>query len=67
MGWMISNKEDKTMVLHFLQAITKQCGVINPQWFMSDDADQYYNAWADVFGVGITKKVLCAWHVDRAW
>ena len=64
---MVSNKEDKLMILHFLRAIRQQSGVVHPQWFMSDDVEQYYNAWTEVFGVGGTKKVLCAWHVDRAW
>ena len=34
---------------------------------MTDDAEQYYSAWKDVFGENQTKKILCAWHVDRAW
>ena len=34
---------------------------------MSDDAQQYFNAWWEVFGAHNTKKLLCAWHVDRAW
>ena len=33
---------------------------------MSDDADQFYNAWVDVFGDG-PKKLLCTWHVDKNW
>ena len=31
------------------------------------DAEQYFNAWTTVFGRNITKKLLCSWHVDRAW
>ena len=34
---------------------------------MSDDADNYFNAWKAVFGGGDTKKILCAWHIDRTW
>ena len=34
---------------------------------MNDDAEQFWNAWIGVFGVNNTKKLLCAWHVDRAW
>ena len=34
---------------------------------MSDDADNYFNAWKAVFGEGDTKKILCTWHIDRAW
>ena len=33
---------------------------------MSDDADAFYNAWQTVFG-GEAKKLLCFFHVDRAW
>ena len=66
-GWMVSNKEEKLMIICFLQAIRKKSGVIHPHWFMSDDAEQYYSAWTYVFGIGGTKKVLCAWHVDRVW
>ena len=34
---------------------------------MSDDAEQYWNAWCGVFGKNSTKKRLCVRHVDRAW
>ena len=34
---------------------------------MSDDAYQYFNAWRGVFDTNGTTKLLCAWHVDRAW
>lgn len=33
---------------------------------MSDDAEQFFSAWISVFGSG-PQKLLCAWHVDRAW
>ena len=33
---------------------------------MSDMAEQYYSTWISVFG-GSPNKLLCAWHVDRAW
>ena len=34
---------------------------------MSDDAQQFYNAWSNVFTKVSPKKLLCYWHVDRAW
>ena len=34
---------------------------------MSDCAEQYFHAWSGVFTKGNTKKLLCIWHVDRAW
>ena len=44
-------------------------GPLHPQWFMSDDAEQFFNAWkaVHVFGGENCRKLLCAWHVDRAW
>ena len=34
---------------------------------MSDDTEQYFTVWSDIFGSSQTKKILCAWHIDRAW
>ena len=33
-------------------------GEIHTHVFMSDDAQQYFNAWSDVFGADNTKKLL---------
>ena len=33
---------------------------------MSDDAEQFYSEWTTIFG-GTPQKLLCTWHVDRAW
>ena len=41
-------------------------GSITPTCFMSDDAEQFFNAWRSVFGPE-KNKLLCTWHVDRAW
>ena len=34
---------------------------------MADCAEQYFHAWCGVFNENETKKLLCIWHVDRAW
>ena len=34
---------------------------------MIDDAEQFFTAWRTTFGDGTTTKLLCLWHVDRAW
>ena len=65
-GWCLSNREDAVVMRAFFEAIKKKVGIITPAWFMSDDADQFYNAWIAVFGKQ-PKKLLCIWHVDRAW
>ena len=65
-GWMISNKEDGTMLSVFLKSLQDRTGPITPMFFMSDDAEQYYSSWRDIYG-GQPRKLLCSWHVDRAW
>ena len=47
-------------------AIKENVPSIKPCWVMTDDAEQYFSAWIAVFGMG-PKKLLCTWHIDRAW
>ncbi len=63
----ISNREDSTLLTEFLKAVHKRVGDLTPTCFMSDCAEQYYNSWCGVFGSNMTKKLLCIWHIDRAW
>lgn len=66
-AWCLSNRTDYCVVVYFLQAVKKNVGFnITPQWVMTDDAEQFYKAWVTVFGDG-PQKLLCTWHVDRAW
>ena len=66
-AWMLSNREDGISLIPFFEAIKCSSGVITPSWFLSDDADNYFNAWKAVFSEGDTKKILCTWHIDRTW
>ena len=65
--WAISNKQDTEVLTLVLNIVKQRSGNINPKWFMSDDAQQYFNAWKTVFGGKGCKKLLCAWHIDRSW
>ena len=65
-GWCLSNRTDLTLLLIFFKEIKKSVVNIVPKWVMSDDADQFFSAWVGVFCVG-PQKLLCTWHVDRAW
>ena len=64
-GWMISNRENTTALNAFFTAIKQACGNIKPLWFMSDDAQQYFNAWKG--GTENKKKIICTWHIHRSW
>ena len=66
-AWMISNREDAMALNVFFTTIKNACGMVTPKWFMSDCAEQYYNAWQGVFDTTETTKVICIWHVHRAW
>ena len=66
-AWMISNREDMMALLPFFEAIKRTCGDIAPKWSMSDCAEQYFNAWKGVFDVSQTNKLVCIWHIHRAW
>ena len=66
-AWAVSNREDVTLLVQFLKAVRAQVGQRQTDYFMSDCAEQYFNAWCSVFGCEKTKKLLCIWHVDRAW
>ncbi len=65
-AWCLSNRTDFPLLASLFEAIKNRIGVIMPNWIMTDDADQFYSAWIEVFGRG-PKKLLCTWHVDRAW
>ena len=66
-AWAITNREYTTILIHYMKAIKQKVNSLTPQWFMSDDADQFFNAFRVVFVSTGTKKILCAWHIDRSW
>ena len=67
-AWCISNREERTQLQIFYNEIKEKVGMLTPKWFMSDLADQYYSAWVATFNCSPPpQKLLCTWHVDRAW
>ena len=65
--WMISNREDAAAIRQCLLKVKEKCGDIVTKHFMSDDADNFFNAWKSVFNVSNTKRLTCAWHLDKSW
>lgn len=65
-AWCLSNREDQALMIIFYTCLKDKCGEISPQWIMTDDAEQFYSAWVVVFD-SQPHKLLCAWHIDRAW
>jgi len=67
-AWAISNKEDTNVLTEYLSAVKERTENVTPKIFMSDDAEAFYNAWKNVFGSSEeTKRILCLFHIDRAW
>lgn len=46
-AWLISNKEDGVTLVELLRERT---GSIRAAYFMSDDGEQYYSSWNEVYG-----------------
>ena len=65
-AWCISNREDQLLFINFFKALRTRVGNLSPAWFMSDLAEQYYNAWVESFH-NRPRKLVCTWHLDRAW
>ena len=66
-GWAIRNREDGCILTQFFKNIHKRTAELMPNIFMSDDAEQHWNSWPAMYGNTKTKKLLCKWHIDRAW
>ena len=41
---VITIREDALLLMELLKQVKKRTGSLTPQWFMSDDADQYFNS-----------------------
>ena len=67
-AWCISNREDQSLLLQFYGAIKNRVGPLSPKWFMLDFAEPFYSAWLSIFPKSSPpNRLLCTWHVDRAW
>ena len=42
--WGISNREDRSMLTQLFRFVKKCVGPLQPKLFMSDDAEQFWNA-----------------------
>ena len=66
-AWCLSSQEDYTTMTIFFNEIKNNCGVVKSVFFMSNMAPQFYNAWVAVMGDPRPKKLVCTWHVNKAW
>ena len=57
-AWMLSNREDAISLIPFFAAIKGSSGVVSPSWIMSDDADNYFNAWKQCLVKEILRKLF---------
>ena len=65
-AWAVTNSEDTVHLVNFLRSVKEKVEETKTHVFVSDDAQQYFNAWSEIFGKDDTKKLLCSWHIDRA-
>ena len=57
-AWAITNHEDAVTLKVFFCSLAKHIHMLCPDVFLSDDADQFYSSFCDVFGN--TRKLLCS-------
>ena len=65
-AFLFSNRETENILELFFKSIEQHSGQIHCQSFMSDMAQQSYNAWKQVMGDS-QHRLYCAWHVDKAF
>jgi len=47
-AWLISNREDESVLTEFFKFLHVRTGDLTPPWLMSDDAEPYYQSWTSV-------------------
>jgi len=65
-AFMISNRIDEAVLTIFYSKIKSLTGQLQPNVFMSDMAESFFNAWI-VEMKHPKHRLYCTWHVDRAW
>jgi len=65
-AFMISNRIDEAVLKIFYSKIKSSTGQLQPNVFMSDMAESFFNAWI-VEMKRPKHRLYCTWHVDRAW
>lgn len=66
-AWAISNREDITSLSLFLEQLRLRSGDLKPKYLITDDVQQYWNAWVSTYEANNTSKLLCTWNIARAW
>uniref|UniRef100_H2XLZ5 SWIM-type domain-containing protein n=1 Tax=Ciona intestinalis TaxID=7719 RepID=H2XLZ5_CIOIN len=61
-----TQREDAELLTRAFSALKHKCGDIMTDIFMSDLANNFYNAWTTVFTIP-NKRLYCNWHVDKCW
>uniref|UniRef100_A0A914UTY1 C2H2-type domain-containing protein n=1 Tax=Plectus sambesii TaxID=2011161 RepID=A0A914UTY1_9BILA len=61
--------ESESDLIPLFEALKVRHPSLNPAYFMSDCASAFWNAWQKVFGGPEmrTKRIMCDWHIWRAW
>jgi hypothetical protein len=70
LGFCICESESTERMKEFLSALKNRIGkTIRCRYFMSDDANAFYNAWIEVMceDQNYPHKRLCTWHVNQNW
>jgi hypothetical protein len=70
LAFRICESENTETMIEFFSAVKNQIGKsINCRFFVSDDANAFFNAWVEVMckDNNLPQKRLCTWHVNQNW
>jgi hypothetical protein len=70
LAFRICESENTETMIEFFSAVKNQIGKsINCRFFVSDDANAFFNAWVEVMykDNNLPQKRLCTWHVNQKW
>uniref|UniRef100_A0A1X7U555 MULE transposase domain-containing protein n=1 Tax=Amphimedon queenslandica TaxID=400682 RepID=A0A1X7U555_AMPQE len=65
-AWTVTNCEDQSVLVEFFKGLKAKVDDLAPKYFMSNCANQFYNAWVGVFQER-PHKLICTRHIDKAW
>ncbi|EFP11498.1 hypothetical protein CRE_19296 [Caenorhabditis remanei] len=66
-GFLLSASTTSKEVGMFFSCVKKLFPEFRPTYFMTDEANCFWNGYTSQFDNPSTKKTVCRWHVYRAW
>uniref|UniRef100_T1JDB6 C2H2-type domain-containing protein n=1 Tax=Strigamia maritima TaxID=126957 RepID=T1JDB6_STRMM len=64
-AFILTNRHDEDLLRICFEIIKENNGCVNAKVLMTNESDEYANAWRKVMGP-VEQRFLCTWHVERS-